>query len=131
MKTLLVFTFKKTKTKMSRRPVLETIFLEKKSHCHMVFAWRVRKLIPGSRSSIGAGLVTVTFEDFLDRGSGDGLDSKFSKLSEDPRVAPAIVLCQFRISFSICSGVRGLPIFFRRADFLADASRIHLRMVPG
>ena len=45
------------------------------------FCMACQKLIPGSRSSIGAGLVTVTFEDFLDRVSGDGLDSKFSKLS--------------------------------------------------
>lgn len=62
---------------MSESPVLETNFLEKKSHCQNGFGMSFDELISGTWSAFGTGVVVVTFEDSFHSDFTDIVNAKF------------------------------------------------------
>ena len=77
------------------------------------FSVSLKKLVPSSWSAIRTDVVTVAFENGLDRVASDGLNSQFAKFSEDPAISPAIVLCQFQDQLlDLICGSRPATLFF-------------------
>ena len=75
----------------------------------------LKKLVPSSWSAIGTDVVTVAFENGLDRVASDGLNSQFAKFSEDPAISPAIVLFQFQDQLlDLFCGSRPATLFSER-----------------
>ena len=78
----------------------------------------LQEFIPSSWSAIWTNVVTVAFENGLDRVASDGLNSQFAKFSEDPAISPAIVLFQFQDQLlDLFCGSRPATLFSERRLF--------------
>lgn len=81
---------------MSRSPVLDTIFLREEVTLPHRGGMTFDELIPSTRAAFRANVKPVSLEDILEGVTCHGFNAKFLEFAQDPAVAPARLLCQFK-----------------------------------